>query len=92
MKKVPVIPETYEQDYPPKVFRFTGEWSCQPKYSSRNVARRNNPNIWLPIFKADDGQIVCLTWLKSEICPTMLAPDKGQAEVVKDNLVIAHCG
>lgn len=27
-----------------------------------------------------------------EICPTMLAPDKGRAAVVKDNLVSAPCG
>jgi hypothetical protein len=29
---------------------------------------------------------------KHTVCPTMLAPDKGQAAVVKDNLVIAPCG
>jgi len=28
----------------------------------------------------------------SEVCPTMLAPDKGQAAVVKDNQAIAPCG
>ena len=27
-----------------------------------------------------------------EICPTMLAPDKGQAAVVEDNQAIASCG
>lgn len=69
MKKVPVIPEIYEQNYPTKIFYFTGEWSCQPKYSSRRVARRNNPSVWLPIFKADDGQIICLAWLQSEVEP-----------------------
>jgi hypothetical protein len=79
MKNVPVIPETYEQDYPHKVFRFTGEWSRQPKYSSRRVARRNNPSVWLPIFKADDGETICLSWLKSEICPTMRAVDPPSA-------------
>lgn len=80
MKKVPVVPEIYEQDWPSKVFRFTGEWLCQPKYLSRYVARRNNPNVWLPVYKAEDGERVCLAWLKSEICPTMLEPDKGQTE------------
>lgn len=29
-------------------------------------------------------------WLS--ICPTMLAPDKGQAAVVEDNLGSAPCG
>ena len=29
---------------------------------------------------------------QAKICLTMLAPDKGQAEVVKDNLGSAPCG
>lgn len=54
-------PETIlsESHYPKKLFRFTGEWQRELRWNqpSSKVAKRNRKAHWLPIYKADDGEI-----------------------------------
>lgn len=82
------LPETVQSGYPEKTFRFTGEWEHMNLYSQRGskVARRNRTPIWYPIYKADDGEVILVTWLMSKVCPTLRAIDAAPAASQSDKL------
>jgi len=64
----------------------------EEKITSWQVLREDGHNCaWVNgryIGTITDEQVEYLR----KVCPTMLAPDKGQAAVVKDNQVFAPCG
>jgi len=57
------LPETIESGYPPKLYRWTREWSEQT-LGSRQVAMRNRRIVFYPIYRSDDGDIICPAWLQ----------------------------
>lgn len=58
MMQIPeFLPET--SFYPPDpTYKFTGEFLDTPKYSSRRIARRNNPTVYHPLYRNSEGHEV----------------------------------
>jgi len=67
LKKGELPPRTLQSFYPPKTFTFL-EWHRMPRASSRRIAKRNNPDVERPIYRAEDGEtFVCpYIWRKSQ--------------------------
>ena len=51
----PEPPATMMSGYPPKEFKFTGEWESVLS-GGAHAARRNRVDLWHPIYKAADGE------------------------------------
>ena len=53
-------PETIESGYPPKTFRFTGEWEQMNSHGQRGskTAFRNRRMVWYPKYESDDGEVI----------------------------------
>lgn len=64
-----MLPDTILSGYPEREYRITGEWSEQQARGGRNVAYRNRRMVWYPIYRADDGSIICPAWLAQKERP-----------------------
>lgn len=71
MKTNEAPPKEVMCGWPPKSFVFTGEWDRQRKYQSNpRVAGRNKTDIWLPVYRASDGEVFVYALYATEECPT----------------------
>jgi hypothetical protein len=67
------LPATVTCGYPPKTYTFTGEW--QEETLGKSKVLRNSTPVWYPIYKAEDGSLVCFVEFGRLIRPEPPAPE-----------------
>ena len=52
------IPETIKSGWPEVEYKFTGQWRLIELGANSHRARRNRPTVYVPVYKAADGQTI----------------------------------